>query len=333
MTPPRRSPSPRQLSLNSPSPPLFNSTDVAGTSGTVTITAEDQYGNLENGSTPYLGTVDFSSTDAQLAGLPATYVFVAGDAGSHTFNNVIFKTAGAQSITATDSVSSAITGTSPSVNVVPAAAHDFLVTTSFANPDVAGTAGTVVVTAKDVYGNTVDSGPNQYLGTIDLTSTDAQTAGLPASYAFLPGDAGSHTFNNVVLKTAGSQSITATDSASSSITGSSRSVNVVPASAHQFIVTTTFSSPDVAGTAGSVIVVAQDLYGNIAKNGPDQYLGTVDLSSTDGQIGGIATHLRLSSQATPDRTRSTTSSSSPPATSRSRRPTRCSARSPAQAHP
>ena len=76
---------------------------------------------------------------------------------------MILETAGTQSITATDSLSSSITGTSPSVNVVPAAAHDFVVTTSFANPDVAGTTGTVTVTAKDLYGNTAGSGPNQYL--------------------------------------------------------------------------------------------------------------------------------------------------------------------------
>ena len=70
----------------------------------------------------------------------------------------------------------------------------FVVTTSFANPDVAGTTGTVTVTAEDPYGNIAGSGPNQYLGTVDLTSTDPQIAGLPPTYTFTPGDDGSHTF-------------------------------------------------------------------------------------------------------------------------------------------
>ena len=44
-----------------------------------------------------------------------------------------------------------------------------MVTTSFASPDVAGTAGTVTVTAEDQYNNVVGSGPDQYLGTVDLS--------------------------------------------------------------------------------------------------------------------------------------------------------------------
>ena len=57
-------------------------------------------------------------------------------------------------------------------------------TTTFPNPDVAGTVGTVTVTAQDAYGNVVSSSPNPYLGTVDLTSTDGQASGVPASYTF-----------------------------------------------------------------------------------------------------------------------------------------------------
>ena len=88
---------------------------------------------------------------------------------------------------------------------------DFVATTSFANPDVAGTVGTVTVTAKDSYGNTVGTGPNLYLGTVDLSSTDDQAAGVPASHTFTAADAGSYTFTGVELETAGTQTITATD--------------------------------------------------------------------------------------------------------------------------
>ena len=60
----------------------------------------------------------------------------------------------------------------------------FTVTTSFTSPDVAGTVGTVTITAYDAYNNRVGSGPDQYEGTVDLTSSDGQTAGLPATYTF-----------------------------------------------------------------------------------------------------------------------------------------------------
>ena len=99
----------------------------------------------------------------------------------------------------------------------PAIVNDFVVTTSFANPDVAGTTGSVTVTAEDQYTNVVGSGPNLYVGTVDLSRTDTKAAGLPTSYTFTAGDAGSHTFDNVILETAGTQTITAKDSVDGTI--------------------------------------------------------------------------------------------------------------------
>ena len=68
-----------------------------GTSNPITINAVDPYGNL---ATNYTGTVHFTSSDTA-AVLPADYTFVANDHGIHTFNYTL-KTAGAQTITATD---------------------------------------------------------------------------------------------------------------------------------------------------------------------------------------------------------------------------------------
>ena len=137
------------------------------------------------------------------------------------------KTAGTQTITAADSINNSITG-DVMVNVVPAATANFVISNSFATTDVAGTVGTVTITVLDAYNNPVGSGPNQYKGTVDLSDTDHQATGLPSSYPFTSGDAGSHTFNNVILKTAGSQTITATDSVNNALTASTK-VDVVPA--------------------------------------------------------------------------------------------------------
>src|SRR5439155_11789809 len=79
---------------------------TAGTSFSVTITAQNASGATDTG---YLGTIHFTSSDAQGV-LPANYTFTATDKGSHTFT-VTLKTAGSQSIAATDVVSSAVTGT------------------------------------------------------------------------------------------------------------------------------------------------------------------------------------------------------------------------------
>ena len=91
---------------------------------------------------------------------------------------------------------------------------DLLSVTGISNPVTAGTSGTFTVTAMSPSGGTDTS----FLGTIEFSSTDSQ-AGLPASYTFTGADAGTHTFT-VTFKTAGSQAITATDTANGSIIGS-----------------------------------------------------------------------------------------------------------------
>jgi streptogramin lyase len=240
----------------------FANTDVAGTVGTVTVTAEDQNDNVvRSGPNQYEGMVNLVSTDPKTSGLPSSYNFVAGDAGTHTISNVILETAGSQTITATDLVDGTITGKAV-VDVVPAEVHDFLVTTNFPSPDPAGTVGAVTITAQDKYGNTVGSGPSQYEGAVDLVSTDPKTAGLPASYTFTASDSGSHTFSNVILTTAGSQTITATDSANGATMGSCQ-VNVMALAADQLVVVAQPPGTIAAGGGFSFQVVAKDAYGNI----------------------------------------------------------------------
>src|SRR5262249_33031502 len=79
---------------------------VAGTPVSLPVTAEDAAGN----PAAYLGTVHFSSSDA-LASLPPDYTFTAADNSVHTFTDLILRTAGSATITATDTVTDSITGT------------------------------------------------------------------------------------------------------------------------------------------------------------------------------------------------------------------------------
>ncbi len=85
------------------------SSAVAGSSFSVTVTAEDQDDNIVTG---YSGTVHFTSTDGQ-AVLPANSGLTNGVG---TFS-VTLKTAGSQTVTATDVVTSSITGTSGPISV------------------------------------------------------------------------------------------------------------------------------------------------------------------------------------------------------------------------
>jgi hypothetical protein len=191
-------------------------TVLAGAPFNLTVTALDPLGNVV---TNYTGTVHFTSTDPS-GTLPANYTFTTADAGVHTFTNgATLRTLGSQTITATDTVTSTIMG-STSVTVTQVAA--FVV--SAPATVSAGVPFSVTVTAVDQSGNAV----NGYTGTVHFTSTDPSGT-LPANYTFTTADAGVHTFTNgVTLVTLGSQTITATDTADTTITGST-DVTVNPA--------------------------------------------------------------------------------------------------------
>ena len=181
----------------------------AGVSHSVTVKALDAYGNVAVG---YLGTIHFTSSDTH-ATLPADYTFTSADKGVHTFTGgLTLKTAGSQWFRATDKATASITG-SQSVTVTPGAAKTLSVGTF--NPYPAGVTHSVTVKALDAYGNTATG----YLGTIHFTSSDTK-ATLPADYTFTSADKGVHTFTGgLVLKTAGSEWVRATDKTTASITG------------------------------------------------------------------------------------------------------------------
>ena len=167
----------------------------------------DAYGNVAAG---YTGTVTFSSSDVQ-AGLPASYTFTAADAGVHTFSATL-KTAGTQSLTATDTANVAVAG-SQSVTVNPAAASRLVLSA----PAVvtAGARFSLSVTVVDAYGSVVTG----YRGTLTFRSSDS-TANLPQDYTFTASDQGVHTFTGLVLRKKGKQTITVTDTLDGSLTAS-----------------------------------------------------------------------------------------------------------------
>ena len=246
----------------------FPNPDAAGAAHTIIVTARDAYGNKATG---YRGTIHFTSTDTK-AGLPANYTFTSTDAGAHTFSTgVTLKTAATQSVTATDTKTATIKGTQSGIVVQPAAATTLSVS-GFPNPDAAGAAHTIIVTARDAYGNKATG----YRGTIHFTSTDTK-AGLPANYTFTSTDAGAHTFSTgVTLKTAATQSVTATDTKTATIKGTQSGI-VVQHGAVKSLVVSGLTTPRTAGSAGSVRVTAVDAYGNRVPG----YRGVIHFTSSD----------------------------------------------------
>jgi hypothetical protein len=240
----------------------FPSSTAAGVAGTFTVTAENADGTTD---TRHRGTVHFSSSDAQ-AGLPADYTFTEADAGVHTFT-AILKTAGTQSLKVTDTTSASVTGSETGIAVHAGAASMFLVAGFPAYP-TAGIAGSFTVTALDACDNRAAG----YTGTVRFTSSDPQAV-LPGNYTFTAADAGMHTFS-ATLKTAGYQSLTATDTVNAALTGLQG--NTVKAAAASRLALSAPSSVS-AGVRFSLTLTVQDAYGNVVTG----YTGTVHFSSTD----------------------------------------------------
>jgi hypothetical protein len=200
-------------------------TSVAGTTFTIAVTALDPFNNIDP---TYSGSVMFSTTDKGFfVQVPATYTFTAADAGTHTFaNSTSLDTAGNQTITAQDTVTSSING-SATVLVTPGPVTHLGVGAP-ANA-VAFTPFTVTITAEDRFNNTVST----YTDTIHFTTTDTGNGVvLPSDYTFVSNDSGVHAFTNAVtLVTAGNQIITVKDTQFASIKGTATVsvANPVPA--------------------------------------------------------------------------------------------------------
>jgi ELWxxDGT repeat protein len=242
----------------------FPANITAGVASNFTVSAKNADGST---NTSYLGTVHFTSSDPQ-AVLPANYTFSAADQGVHTFSATL-KTAGSQSITTGDTVVPSGAGTQSGITVTPAATSRFTVA-GFPSPVTAGVAGSLTVTAWDAYGNRATG----YRGTVRFTSSDAKAV-LPGNYIFTTADAGLHTFS-AVLKTAGTQSLTATDTASAAIAGT-QSVTVNPAKASRLVVSAPASVK--AGAKFSLTVTVVDAYGNVVTG----YRGTMAFRSSDSK--------------------------------------------------
>ena len=183
-----------------------------------------------------------------------------------TLNNAVaINNSGQILVQATDA-----SGTEHAVLLTPAPTPSFVLT-SVPSSTTAGSTFTVTVTATNPNGTT----DTDYTGTVQFTSTDPQAV-LPANYTFTTADQGVHTFT-ATLKTAGSQSLTVTDTTNPAIAGTQTGITVSPAAASHLVIFTFGST--FAGSALPADVTAEDPYGNTAAG----YTGTVHFTSSDPQ--------------------------------------------------
>jgi hypothetical protein len=232
-------------------------TATAGTAFNVIVSALDDSNSVV---ASYSGMVHFTSSDNQ-AVLPHDSPLTNG---TGTFS-VTFKTAVGQTIVATDSVKTFLTGASSPIAVSAGAATQLNVSV----PNAAATAAmpfNFTVTAFDAFNNLATS----YSGLVHISCTDGQ-AKLPTD-AMLAG--GTQVFT-ITLNTVGNGTIiTAKDTTTTSIAGSS-TINVFSNAATHLLVV----PPGNAATRAPISVQVKALDG--ADNIAAGYSGKVHFTSSD----------------------------------------------------
>jgi hypothetical protein len=245
---------------------------TAGTPCNIQVNAQPNTDNFSD-------RVHFTSSDPQ-AILPADYTFmwgIYGDAGFHNFT-IFLKTAGLQTITATDVSVSSITGTLDLyVWPGPAARLEEAVPAA----TTAGAVTQVSLRVEDYWHNLV----TDFADTVHFSSTDSG-ATLPANYTFSHADRGVAWWP-VTFRGAGSQSITAIDLAQPGLTDTR--TTTVTAAPHLVIDLWTTMS---AGASGySYEVTAVDASGDINTG----YVGTIHFTSSDAHADLPADYTFLAS--------------------------------------
>jgi hypothetical protein len=268
---------------------------TAGVASAATVTAYDQFNNIATG---YTGTVHFTSSDAQ-ALIPNDYIFQAGDNGAKTFaGGITLKTAGEQTVTATDTVNGALTGSQTGITVNPAAASTLIINQQPASA-AAGTAiaPAVSVRIEDDFGNLVDStasvaiaiANNPGSGTLSGMTSKAATSGVA-------------TFSDLSIDKAGTGYTLAITSGV--LTGATTNAfNISPADAARLA----YSLQPTNTTAGvaispAVAIQIEDQYGNLVNSTATVTIaiaenpgsGTLSGTAAQAAVAGVATFNDLS---------------------------------------
>jgi len=142
------------------------------------------------------------------------------------------------------------------------------VVSGYPSPSRAGTPESFTVTAVDGFGATITT----YSGTVSFTSSTDTSATLPANTTLTNGTA---TLSATFFKT-GVHSLTATDAAEPTLTGTQNGINIQPGPPQKFQLTGVPNTLQ-AGVATSPTVEVLDAYDNRATD----YLGQVTFSSSD----------------------------------------------------
>jgi len=194
---------------------------VVGVPTNVTVAAYDQYNSVFKG---YTGTIVFGSNRSSEVTLPGDYQFTTGDAGVHTFINVLtFNVSGWYMVNVTDTSDTSATGSYTDVMAIdtPQVIDHF--TVQITSETIAQLRVNVRVTAWNQYGRIF----HEYTGTVNMTTNASGTYSLPGNYTFRSSEGGVHDFlGNVTWYDAGIYNLTVMDTVVTTANGTATDILV-----------------------------------------------------------------------------------------------------------
>ena len=271
----------------------------AGTSFTVGVTVEDQYGNtITTGNTGSTDSIKLALSSNSFATGSTTTVNASN--GVATFSGLKIDTPGTNyTITATDQTHTAVTPvTSGTFTVTPAPPSQLVFTTKVSGSHPVGTTATVgpfAVTVEDQFGNTVANtgAPVSLLlsstssGTYFFTPTPGGSAG--ATVTIGTGSSVSSPFYYADTG-AGTPTISASATVNTFVvSGTTSGFTMLPGAESQIAITTQPPSSVSAGTSFTVGVTVQDQYGNTITTGNTGSTDTIALSLSPGSFAAGTT--------------------------------------------
>jgi hypothetical protein len=259
-------------------PDLAGVTPPAFTSGSppTSVTAGQTYHFTFTASGTNV-TLSASNLPAWLTFTPATGVLTGSSTIAATYTNL--------QVTASNAAGS-VTQTF-NVTVNPAAANHLVV--SAPASAVANNAFNITVTAQDQFNNTATS----YGGTVGFKSSD-NSATLPGNHTLTNGVG---TFG-VTLHTGGNQTVTATDTVSSSITGTSGTIAVSAPATHVVFLTQPSNTGATATLSPAVHIAVEDSLGNVVSTDASSVTLAIGTNAGGGTLSGTLTVAAVSGVAT-----------------------------------
>ncbi len=231
---------------------------TADESLTLTLTARDAFENTSPTGISGTGAIALFST---LVGGTGTFEAVS-DQGAGVFT-AVFQPVKAGNTELSGTLGGGALSNTVRVTILPGAVTHFSFS-GIPSPWVAGNEQEISITAKDAEENTVSS----YTESVSFASSDAQ-ATLPGATTLQDGT----TRVPILLRTAGSRTLTVTDGTLSSTTSP---ITVIPGAAQSLVLDSVPASV-IAGESWAFGVTAKDASGNTVPN----HTRTVSVSSSD----------------------------------------------------